>query len=150
MNKHIFYLLFSSFFFKKRFRKFSKILSIQSSFIGSWTLNPFVIHQYFWHILLYIYIYILFSLPHFLTVAYIHNVNPFIPKISSGILITRTILMMSMSRIWYWINGLSSNRYLSLFASLVCLRLYRYYKEKFCLCHPWELKDYGSHMVVYI
>ena len=35
------------------------------------------------------------------------------------------------------------NWYFSLFLSLVCLILYGYFEEKFCLGHSWELKSWG-------
>lgn len=48
--------------------------------------------------------------------------------------------MMLVLRLWYWINYSSSNWYFSIFSSHVCLILYQYCKEKFCLDHIWELK----------
>ena len=38
------------------------------------------------------------------------------------------------------LDQLISNLYFSLFSSFVCLMLYWYCKEKFCLSHTWELK----------
>ena len=69
-------------------------------------------------------------------------VNPLTPKISLVILFTvcHTVLVILVWRIWYWINLYSLNWYFSLFSSLVCLILYWYCKEKFCLGHSWELK----------
>ena len=46
-----------------------------------------------------------------------------------------TILMMLVWIINYWINLRYSTWYFSLFLSLVCLILYWYCKEKFCLGH---------------
>ena len=69
------------------------------------------------------------------------TLNPFTPKITLAILFTvyHTVLVMLVWRIWYWINLYSLNLYFSLFSSLVCLTLYWYCKEKFCLGHSWEL-----------
>ena len=41
---------------------------------------------------------------------------------------------------WYWINLKSPNCCISQFSSLVCVILYWYCKEKFCLGHSWEFK----------
>ena len=76
---------------------------------------------------------------------YLHiilHLNPLTPKISLVILLTvcYTVLVMLVWRIWYWINLLSPNWYFSLFSSLVCLILYWYCEEIFCLGHSWELK----------
>ena len=49
--------------------------------------------------------------------------------------ICHTILMLSIWRIWYWINSWSLNWYFTLFSSLLCLILYWDCKEKFSLSH---------------
>ena len=43
---------------------------------------------------------------------------------------------------WYWINLKSPNCCISQFSSLVCVILYWYCKEKFCLGHSWEFKGW--------
>ena len=52
-----------------------------------------------------------------------------------------TILKILIHKIWYWINYLSPNCFLSLFSSLVCLILYGCCKEKFCLYQLCEFKS---------
>ena len=72
-------------------------------------------------------------------------INPSTPKISLVILLTvcQMILIMLVWRIWYWINLVVP--YFSLFSSLVCMILYRCSKEKFCLGHSLELKDWINY-----
>ena len=72
----------------------------------------------------------------------VQSFNPFTSKISLIILLTvcHTVLVMLVWRIWFWINLYSLNFYFSLISSLVCLILYWYCKEKFCLGDSWELK----------
>ena len=64
--------------------------------------------------------------------------KPFTPKISLVILLTvcNTILLRLVRRILHWRNQLSPNCYFSLFSSLVCLILCRYFKEKIL---PWSV-----------
>ena len=65
--------------------------------------------------------------------------------ISLEILLTvcQIILFMLVWRIWYQINISDPIiNIFSLFSSLVCMILYRYSKEKFCLHHSQKLKGY--------
>ena len=67
------------------------------------------------------------------------DLNPFTPKISLVIPLTvcHTILMMLVD---IGLSNTSPNWYISSFSSPVCLILFWYCKEKFCLGHSWVLK----------
>ena len=79
----------------------------------------------------------------FLRTLFAIQLNPLVPKIL--IVIPLTVCHIFLV-ILVWRFGTGSANYFSLklflFPSLVCLILYWYCKEKFCLGHPWELKGF--------
>ena len=72
--------------------------------------------------------------------SFLNFFNSLTPKISLVILlaVSHAVLVMLVWRIWYWIHFIPLTDIFSLFSSLVCLILYWYCKEKFCLGHSCE------------
>ena len=77
----------------------------------------------------------------------ISHINPITPKISLVILLTVCgVILVMLVREFGIGSTFNPLRFFSLFLSLICLILYWYCKEKFCLGHSWELK--GLHKLL--
>ena len=79
----------------------------------------------------------------FIYLILILQLHAFIPKILLVILLTvlPSILIILVWTVWCWINLWSLNWCFSLFSSLVCLILYWWCREIFCLRHSiWSKK----------